>query len=71
MVRLAEIQRQADELSREDKAGLLAYLLHTLEGAPQGPDDDEVLRRDVDLESGSVEAISHEEFVLRMRPNRT
>ncbi len=70
MVRLADIQKQADELSREDRAGLLAHLLHTLDDQPQGPDDQEVLKRDADLESRSVEAISHDEFVRRARAGR-
>lgn len=70
MVRLADIQKQADELSREDRAGLLAHLLHTLDGSPQGPDNQEVLRRDADLESSSVKAISHDEFIRRARSSR-
>ena len=70
MVRLAEIQKQADELSREDRAGLLAHLLYTLDDSPQGADDEEVLQRDADLESGSVAAISHGEFVRKARSNR-
>jgi hypothetical protein len=49
----AEIQREA----------LAALLLETL--PPPGMDisDEEVDRREVDLESGRVTAISHEEFV--------
>lgn len=39
MVRLADIQKQADELSKEDRAGPLAHLLHSLEGTPEGPND--------------------------------
>ena len=70
MVRLAEIQKQVDELSQEDRAGLLAHLLHTLDDSPQGPDDQEVLERDSDLESGSVKAISQDEFVQRTRFGR-
>lgn len=69
MVRLADIQKQADELSREDKAGLLTHLLHTLEDAPQGPDDEEVLQRDSALESGKATAISHDDFIREARPN--
>jgi len=70
MVRLADIQKQADELSREDRAGLLAHLLHTLEDAPQGPDDQEVVERDSDLEAGKTPAVSHEEFVREARSGR-
>jgi hypothetical protein len=32
---------------------------------PLGPDDEEVLRRNADLESGAVKAISHEELLVR------
>ena len=34
---------------------------------PQGPDDQEVLERDNDLESGFVKAISHDDFIQRAR----
>ena len=67
MVRLADIQKQADELSNEDRAGLLAHLLHTLEGAPEGPTDQEVIERDKELESGKVTPISHDEFTSKVR----
>lgn len=69
MVRLADIQKQADELSSEDRAGLLAHLLHTLEGAPEGPADQEVIERDRELESGEVAPINHEEFTSKVRPD--
>ena len=68
MVRLADIQKQADELSSEDRAGLLAHLLHTLENAPEGPTDQEVIDRDRELESNEVTPISHEEFTSKVRP---
>lgn len=32
---------------------------------PLGPDDEEVLRREAELDSGAVKAISHEEFLAR------
>jgi hypothetical protein len=32
MVKLADVQKDADKLSTEDKEGLLAHLLHSLEG---------------------------------------
>lgn len=69
MVRLADIQRQADELSNEDRAGLLAHLLHTLENAPEGPTDQEVIERDAELESGVVTPISQEQFINEARPD--
>jgi hypothetical protein len=69
MVRLADIQKQADELSNEDRAGLLAHLLHTLENAPEGPTDQEVIERDAELESGVVTPISQEQFIHEARPD--
>lgn len=63
MARLADVQKQVDALSSEDRAGLLAHLLHTLEGAPEGLTDQEVIERDRMLESGEVTPISHDEFI--------
>ena len=69
MVRLADIQKQADELSREDRAGLLAHLLHTFEGTPEGPTDQEIIDRDRELESEEVTPISQEQFIREARPD--
>lgn len=69
MVKLADIQKQADELSNEDRAGLLAHLLHTLENTPEGPADQEVIERDAELESGIVTPISQEQFIQEARPD--
>ena len=63
MVQLAELQKQADELSAEDRQGLLAYLLHGLTGAPEGADEEELLRREAEMDSGDVKPLSHREFV--------
>jgi hypothetical protein len=66
MVQLADIQRQTEELSQEDREGLVAYLLHSLAGMPQGPDDEEVDRREAEMESGAVRPISHAEFLAQV-----
>lgn len=66
MVIFSEIQRQAAELSREEREGLVAYLLHGLDGAPLGPDDAEVNRREAEMDSGEVEPISHAEFLKQV-----
>ena len=66
MVRLADVQKQAAELSFEEKEGLLAFLIHELPGPLSGADDEEVLRREEEMDSGAVEAISHEEFLNRV-----
>ena len=62
MVTLSELQKQADELSAEEREGLISYLLEQLPGAPLGPDDAEVDRRDQEMDSGTVAGLSHEEF---------
>ena len=71
MVQLADIQKQTKELSEEDRKGLVAYLLHGLSGSPSGPNDEEVGRREVEMDSGSVTPISHAEFLSQVgRRNR-
>lgn len=70
MVKLADIQKKTDELSSEDKEGLLAYILQALDTAPEGITDEEIKSRDFDLESGSVQRVSHGEFVAQVRPDR-
>ena len=66
MVQLVDIQKQAKELSEEDREGLVAFLLHGFTGAPSGPDDEEVGRRDADMDSGAVKPISHAEFLAQV-----
>lgn len=63
MSNLAEIQEQAAGLSSEERKSLLAYLIHSLPGAPLGPDDDEVKRREEEMESGAVKGLTHEQFL--------
>lgn len=66
MVKLVAVQKQVVELSFEEKEGLLAFLIHELPGPFSGPDDEEVLRREEEMDSGAVAAISHEEFLQRV-----
>jgi hypothetical protein len=66
MVRLIDIQRQTEQLSQEEREGLVAYLIHGLGGIPQGPDDDEVDRREVEMDSGNVRPIRHAEFLAQV-----
>jgi putative addiction module component (TIGR02574 family) len=63
MPTLVDVQRQADTLSSEERVGLIAYLVHSLPGAPLGPDDDELHRREAELDSGKVQPLTHEEFL--------
>ena len=66
MAQLADIQKQATELSEEDRKGLIAFLLHGISNAPLGPDDDEVNRRDAEMDSGLVAPITHEDFLAQV-----
>ena len=70
IMKLAEIEQEALALPDRERASLAAKLLDTL--PPPGTDvsDDEVERREHELESGQVAAISHEEFVRRVQHER-
>lgn len=70
MVKLAEIQKKTDELSPEDRKGLLAYLLRSLDGAPESINDEEIRSRDSELNSGLVQPVSHGDFVAQACPDR-
>ena len=70
MVQLADIQNQAKELSEEDRRGLVAYLLHGMSGIPSGADDEEVGRRESEMDSGSVIPISHADFLAQVGRSR-
>ena len=69
-MKLAEIEREALALTEGERAALATKLLDIL--PPPGTDvsDDEVERRERELESGLVAAISHEEFVRRVQQER-
>jgi putative addiction module component (TIGR02574 family) len=69
-MKLAEIEQDALALPEDERASLAAKLLDTL--PPPGTDvsDEEVERRERELDSGQVAAISHEEFVRRIQEER-
>jgi putative addiction module component (TIGR02574 family) len=69
-MKLAEIEREALTLSENDRAALAARLLDTLPPSEVLISDDEVDRRERELDSGTVQAISHEEFVRRVEQDR-
>lgn len=62
----SEIQKQADALSPEERAGLASHLLDTLPDPPYGADDEDVRRRAEEMDSGEVEPISHEQFLAEV-----
>lgn len=66
MATLLEIQSEADLLSEEDRAGLAAHLLASVSKTYLGADDEEVDRRERELDSGEVTAITHEEFIRQV-----
>lgn len=65
----AEIQEQALALNEQDRARLIASLVETISPEVQLSDDD-VLKRDADLDSGRAEEISQQEFTSRVEKNR-
>ena len=69
-MKLAEIEQEALALPERERAALAVKLLNTL--PPPGTDvsDEVVGERERELESGQVEAISHEEFVRRVQQDR-
>lgn len=66
MVHLTDIQKQAKELSEEDRMGLVAYLLHGMSDLPSGPDDEEVEEREAEMDTGAVVPIGHAEFLAQV-----
>ncbi|MFC5049050.1 hypothetical protein ACFPK9_15835 [Rubritalea spongiae] len=66
MVSLLDVQKQAASLTFEEKEGLLAFLIHELPHHPLGPDDDEVIRREEEMNTGAVDLLSHEEFLKQV-----
>lgn len=62
-MKLQDIEREAQDLSAQERATLVPSLIKTF-GAPDvGVPDHEVGQRDTALDSGAVEPILHEEFV--------
>jgi hypothetical protein len=69
-MKLAEIEQEAMALPDRDRASLVAKLLDTL--PPPGTDvsDEEVEQRELEMDSGQVAVISHQEFVRRVQEQR-
>lgn len=59
---LTEVIQEADQLSEEEQAGLTAHLLSKMRGAPLGPDDQEVERREAEIDAGTARLLTHEEL---------
>jgi putative addiction module component (TIGR02574 family) len=69
-MKLQEIEREALALSESERAALVLSLMDTLSAPGTEITDEEVLRRDAELESGAVAAMTHEEFVQRVQESR-
>ena len=66
-MKLMEIEQEALALSDRERASLAVKLLDTLPPPGTEVSDEEVERRERELDSGAVAAISHEEFVQRVK----
>ena len=62
MKTLTDVLPSVDRLSEEDKAGLAAHLLANLRGTPLGPDDEELARREAEIDAGIAEFITFDEL---------
>jgi len=62
MTQVAQIREAVAQLSAPDRAELAAFLLGTLEDIHYWVEDDEVLRRRDELDSGQVRGLTVSEF---------
>ena len=69
-MKFAQIEQEALALPERDRAALAAKLLTTLPPVGTDVSDEEIGRREQELESGQVTPISHEEFVRRVEQER-
>jgi hypothetical protein len=69
-VNLEEIEKEAIALAEAERNELVCKLLDTLPGSAAEVPDDEVARRDAELENGEVLELSHDEFVRRVKRKR-
>ena len=67
---LADLQKEALDLPENERALLAVSLLETLSPLEPEVSDDEIMKRDADLESGRTQEISHQEFIRRVETER-
>ena len=70
MPTFAEIEQLAFALQPSQRASLASRLIETLPPPHYDVSDEEVMLRDQELESGKVQALSHEEFVRGVNADR-
>jgi hypothetical protein len=69
-MKIAEIEKEALSLSEQERGHLAAALLETLPLPVIEVTDEEVWRREADMDSGRVQPITHEEFVRGIERER-
>jgi hypothetical protein len=62
MKTLLEVIQEAEKLSQEDQARLTTHLLSRQKSAPPGPEDDEIARRDAEIDSNTAHLLTHEQL---------
>lgn len=62
MLTLMELKKEITALGEEERSGLASFILSSLPKAPLGPDDEEVAKREDEMDSGAVTPISYAEF---------
>ncbi len=65
-MKLQDIKQETLGLSESERAKLILSLMRTLAAPDSEVTDEEVLRRDAELDTGSVEPLLHEELVRRV-----
>ncbi len=67
---LHELEQEALALDQPDRVALVLKVLDTLPLDTADVSDEEALRRDEELEQGTVTPLAHDEFVRRVRQAR-
>ena len=68
---IAEVEKEALVLPEQARARLVASLLTTLPPVDTTISDEEVSKRDAELNTGQTEEISHGEFLRRVERERS
>lgn len=62
MKTLTDVLPDVAQLSEEDQADLAAHILANLRHSPLGPDDEEVARREAEIDAGTAELMTFDEL---------
>lgn len=63
MTKVTEIQEAVASLPSKDRAKIASFILEGLEEAHYWVEDEEVLRRAAEFESGDEKGLTHDEFM--------